>query len=141
MFPLISTRKHYFSLLLEAQQDNTLEEISPPILNEIDLRSGIRDVGLVIPIETLTLTPISSIPCVHPEKEFHFHLSSNGPNVSFTDLDIPLPGIYQSDGDPLSEKVVNNVIFFRCGFVSPPSRLPIFLNSGGQLIALSRSHY
>ena len=63
MFPLVSLTNNYHLLLLnEKKKCFAPQEICPILANEIDLRSEVRDVGFVIPIETLTCIHVKAAP-------------------------------------------------------------------------------
>ena len=64
MFPLISQANNYFSLLEELRKKHqiTYKEINPVLKNDVNLCSDIRDVGLIIPIETIDFQSVSVNP-------------------------------------------------------------------------------
>lgn len=128
MLSLVSHSTNYFLLLLEEKKKNKIfKEMFPIITNDVDLQSDIKDVGLVIPIETVAFRVVEDarvgiLGITNVKGSIRSEMCDGGQSLAFStpsDMD---------EGGKQEEKII-----FEKNFPSRqcPSLLPIYVYDGG----------
>jgi hypothetical protein len=129
MFPLVSRTNNYHLLLLEEKKKcYTPAVISPIITNEIDLRSKVRDVGFVIPVETVTFNQIGAAPSL----DFAFDDAASTSILSgnyATMLNVCQQPLSRTEESEMLQSIIDDQ-FFPSRPKYSSSALPIFLYDG-----------